>query len=342
MLRLLRRQSFLVGLAIVVAAAVAAPGIGRNGGPLAPERWQGFLVFGIFLCSGLELPTNALGVALRDVRLHVFVQGVSLGVAPLLFFAATRALEPTSLPRALLEGFVVLGCLPTTVTSGVAFTRASGGDEAGALFNATLGNLIGIFVTPLSILFMTGRHAAAPVGTVAMQLAWQVAAPVALGQLLQRIARGCISKARSPAGPWLRRSSVFLLLAIIYLVFCNSLSRGLAVSASYIIAAVVIAAALHVGLIAVAFGLSRLAIWRFSRPRRTAAIICSTQKTAALGLPLLAILYRDDPSIGLVALPLLIYHPLQLLVAGVAVDAWRTYNGVPIPPEPTAPERSAR
>jgi sodium/bile acid cotransporter 7 len=338
MLRLLRRQSFLVGLAIVLAAAVTAPSVGRNGGPLAPERWQGFLVFGIFLCSGLELPTSALGGALRDVRLHVFVQGVSLGVAPLFFFAATRALEPTSLPRALLEGFVVLGCLPTTVTSGVAFTRASGGDEAGALFNATLGNLIGIFVTPLSILFVTGRHAAAPAGSVAMQLAWQVAAPVALGQLLQGIARGRFSKAR----PWLGRSSVFLLLAMIYLVFCNSLSRGLAVSTSYVVAVVLIAAALHVGLIAVAFGLSRLAIWRFSRPKRTAAIICSTQKTAALGLPLLAILYRDDPSIGLVALPLLIYHPLQLLVAGAAVDAWRTYNGVPSPPDPTAPERSAR
>src|ERR1051325_3478037 len=115
MLQLLRRQWFLVGLAIVLAAAVTAPGVGRNGGPLAPERWQGFLVFGIFLCSGLELPTRELGGALRDLRLHVFVQGVSLGVAPLLFFAATRALEPTSLPRSLLEGFVVLGCLPTTV-----------------------------------------------------------------------------------------------------------------------------------------------------------------------------------------------------------------------------------
>ena len=232
---------------------------------------------------------------------------------------------------------MVLGCLPTTVTSGVAFTRASGGDEAGAIFNATLGNLLGIFVTPMSIMIATGRHAAAPAGTVAMQLAWQVAAPVALGQLLQTVARRPIAKVRH----WLGRSSVFLLLALIYVVFCDSLSRGFAVSAGYVLAAVLIAAALHGALIALAFGLSRPAIWRFSRPRRTAAIICSTQKTAALGLPLLSILYRDDSSIGLVALPLLIYHPLQLLVAGAAVGAWRKYNGVLLP-EPTMPDRGAR
>jgi sodium/bile acid cotransporter 7 len=223
------------------------------------------------------------------------------------------------------------------VTSGVAFTRASGGDEAGAIFNATLGNLLGIFVTPMSIMIATGRHATAPAGTVAMQLAWQVAAPVALGQLLQTVARRPIAKVRH----WLGRSSVFLLLALIYVLFCDSLSRGFAVSAGYVLAAVLIAAALHGALIALAFGLSRPAIWRFSRPRRTAAIICSTQKTAALGLPLLAILYRDDSSIGLVALPLLIYHPLQLLVAGAAVGAWRKYNGVLLP-EPTVPDRSAR
>jgi sodium/bile acid cotransporter 7 len=92
----------------------------------------------------------------------------------------------------------------------------------------------------------------------------------------------------------------------------------------------------------VAFQSSALSIWGLSRAKRTAAVICSTQKTAALGLPLLAILYRDDASLGLVAVPLLLYHPLQLVVAGAAVDAWRRFNGVASPPEPTGPERSAR
>jgi sodium/bile acid cotransporter 7 len=328
----------LAGLVVVLAAAALAPSVGKSGGPLAAERWQGWLVAGIFLLSGFDLRTSELRGAFRDWRLHAFIQGTSLVVAPLLFYAASRLLSATSLPAPLLEGFVVLGCLPTTVTSGVAFTRASGGDEAGALFNATLGNLLGIVVTPFSILLATGRHGAVPESHVAAQLAWQVAAPVAAGQILQLV----IGARAAGVRPWLGRMGSILLLALIYVVFCDSLSRGFDVGAGELTAAFVVAGALHALLVAVAFRSSALPFFRLSHGKRTAAVICSTQKTAALGLPLLAILYRDDASVGLVALPLLIYHPLQLVVAGSAVEAWRRFNGAPRPPDPTVPESAAR
>jgi sodium/bile acid cotransporter 7 len=338
MLRFLRKHWFLVGLVAVLGAAIAAPGVGRPGGPLAPEKWQWLLVAGIFLLSGIELRTSELGGAVRDFRLHVFVQGLSLGFCPVLFYATARLLEWAPLPRPLLEGFVVLGCLPTTVTSGVAFTRASGGDEASALFNATIGNLLGIVITPFSILIATGHHASLPPGVVATQLAWQVAAPVAIGQLLQF----WIGAFVAPFRAWLGRASVLLLLALIYFVFSGSLSRGFGVGIGYVAVAIVICAALHGALIAIALGLSAMKVWAFSRAKRTSAVICSTQKTAALGLPLLAILYREEGSLGLLALPLLIYHPLQLFVAGSAVDAWRRYNGVFLSPNPTRQENASR
>jgi sodium/bile acid cotransporter 7 len=338
MLRILRRHWFLVGLVAVLAAAAIAPGIGKGGGPLASQTWQGWLVAGIFLLSGFDLRTSELRSAFRDVRLHAFVQGTSLLVAPLLFYAAARLLSQTPLPAPLLEGFVVLGCLPTTVTSGVAFTRASGGDEAAALFNATLGNLLGIVVTPFTILIATGRHGVVPASSIAAQLAWQVAAPVAAGQVLRALLGARADAVRARLGPM----GSLLLLALIYVVFCDSLSRGFDLGAAELAAALVIACLLHALLVFVAFRASALPIWQMSRAKRTAAVICSTQKTAALGLPLLAILYRDDARVGLVAVPLLLYHPLQLVVAGAAVDAWRRFNGVASPPEPTSPERSAR
>lgn len=322
----------------MLSAAALAPGVGKRGGPLATESWRGWLVAGIFFLSGFDLRTSELGGAIRDYRLHVFVQATSLAVAPLLFYSAASLLSHSALPAALLEGFVVLGCLPTTVTSGVAFTRASGGDEAGALFNATLGNLLGVVVTPFSILLATGRRGSVPASAVAAELAWQVAAPVAVGHIVQIMA----GKRAGSVRPWLGQASSILLLALIYVVFCDSLSRGLDVAATHLVAALVIAAALHALLVAIAFRSSALGVWRLSRKKRTAAVICSTQKTAALGLPLLAILYRDDANVGLVAVPLLIYHPLQLVVAGAAVETWRRFNGVASPLDPTLPENRAR
>jgi sodium/bile acid cotransporter 7 len=333
MLRFIRGQWFLLALAAMLVASVAAPGIGKSGGPLAPERWRGILVAAIFLISGLELRTRELGDAVRDVRLHVFVQGVSLGVAPVLFYGAARALALTSLPPALLQGVIVLGCLPTTVTSGVVFTRASRGDEAGALFNASLGNLLGVIVTPWLILGTTGREGSVVLSAIALELAAKVAAPFVLGQLTQQAFRESIARVR----PWFGRVSMGLLLALVYFVFCDSLSHGLEVSGAQIGAALIVLLAIHGALIATALRLSLLDVWRFSRAKRTAAVICSTQKTAALGLPLLEILYRENPNLGLIALPLLIYHPLQLLVASAASSAWRRYNARENPPHPTPP-----
>ena len=36
-------------------------------------------------------------------------------------------------------------------------------------------------------------------------------------------------------------------------------------------------------------------------------------KTVAMGLPLIKAIYEDDPRLGLYALPLLIWHPMQLI-----------------------------
>ena len=53
-------------------------------------------------------------------------------------------------------------------------------------------------------------------------------------------------------------------------------------------------------------------------PDHNCAIICASQ-TLALGLPLIVVCFPQHPQLGLVALPLLIYHPLQLIVAGLLV-----------------------
>jgi sodium/bile acid cotransporter 7 len=47
-----------------------------------------------------------------------------------------------------------------------------------------------------------------------------------------------------------------------------------------------------------------------------AAEFCAVQKTLASGVPLAGVIFAGDPRTGLILLPLLIYHPLQLTVHG--------------------------
>jgi len=51
---------------------------------------------------------------------------------------------------------VIAACLPMTVNMVIVMTKSSGGNEPCALLNASLGNLLGVFVTPATILLFLG------------------------------------------------------------------------------------------------------------------------------------------------------------------------------------------
>ena len=54
-------------------------------------------------------------------------------------------------------------------------------------------------------------------------------------------------------------------------------------------------------------------------------LFCATHKTVAAGGPLLNTIFEGHPDLGMFLLPLLIWHPLQLLVGNLLLDrlsAW--------------------
>lgn len=75
--------------------------------------------------------------------------------------------------------------MPTTISSNVVFTRLAGGNEAVAVVNAVIGNLIGIFLSPAWLYLYLGQGGKAPYGTVIRGMALTVMAPLAVGQGIQ-------------------------------------------------------------------------------------------------------------------------------------------------------------
>jgi predicted Na+-dependent transporter len=64
-------------------------------------------------------------------------------------------------------------------------TTSAHGDVPAALFNATLGNLLGVFATPLLLLGVLRVHSSVPFAAVLLKLAVKVVVPVGGGQALQ-------------------------------------------------------------------------------------------------------------------------------------------------------------
>jgi predicted Na+-dependent transporter len=63
-----------------------------------------------------------------------------------------------------------------------------------------------------------------------------------------------------------------------------------------------------------------------SRADRVAVVICGATKTLALGAPLISVMYGKSPDVGLVALPLVMYHAQQCVFGAPALPPLRRWR----------------
>ena len=307
-----------MGAAIVLAWLFPTPG--AAGGWLHPEVLTKAGVALIFFLHGVALPFASLKAGALNWRLHLLVQLCTFLFFPLLGLLVMTLAGDLMAPGLKL-GFFYLCALPSTVSSSVAMTAAAKGHVAGAVFNATLSSLLGVVLTPLWIgvvLKATGEPL--PLGPVILDLVRWLVLPLLVGQLCRPWLGAFVH--RHKAGINIADRATILLL--VYTSFCDSFKQGVWTGNGAVILLVVLAGT--GGILAVAlFGTSRLArAWHFERGDRIAAIFCGSKKTLASGVPMAKLIFGASPALGLglILLPIMVYHPLQLVVAGFLARRW--------------------
>lgn len=309
---------FLIGMIFATWLAWAFPEPGAAGGWLHPELLTKIGVALIFFLHGLVLSFAALKAGTLRWPLHLLVQGATFLFFPLLGLGLNFALGDSVSPELKL-GLFFLCALPSTVSSSVALTAAARGNVAGAVFNATLSSLLGIFLTPLWIAYVlkTGEHSFEVAPVIVDLLRWLVL-PLAVGQALRPI-----------FGAWAARHKARIslvdrgtILLLVYTSFCDSFANGVwsQVGWGQLWLMLGISAALFTGVMAaVACVANALG---FSPEDKIAAMFCGSKKTLASGVPMAKLIFGAHPALGLILLPIMIYHPLQLVVCGVLAQRW--------------------
>ena len=84
-----------------------------------------------------------------------------------------------------------------------------------------------------------------------------------------------------------------------------------------------IVSATHFAFLAIAWQIGR--VCKLRAQDRVAVLLISTQKTLALGLPLLNLIFGGRPDLALLCTPLLLQHPLQLIVGSVLSPRLKAY-----------------
>lgn len=307
----LRRNWFLTG---IVAALAAGFLLAERAAILNPGGWTNrVIVILLFLIIGFTLPSDRIRSDLATPRLHLLIQVFIFIVAPALFLTAGLLFRET-MGGEILVGIYALAVLPTTVSSCVVFAQSAGGNTVGAIFNAAFANTVGIFVSPLLLsLFLANAGRVLPAEQLAItlrNLALNMLLPIAAGQVLRLRLRDFAERHRKRFGA----ASNLLILLVVLLAFAKTAADPrFAEYMRELPWVFVYLAAAHLTLVALVLISTRLL--RFSAPDRITAMFVAPQKTLALGAPLLTIYFSGQEILGVALLPLVFYHPFQLLVA---------------------------
>ena len=113
--------------------------------------------------------------------------------------------------------------------------------------------------------------------------------------------------------PKFARIQEFCLIFIVYTTFSKTFREGTEAGAKDIVVVFIITLVL----LAFFMGLSWVALSLLFNSKislRIMGFFGCHHKTVAMGLPLINAIYEDNPKLGMYALPLLLWHPTQLLV----------------------------
>jgi solute carrier family 10 (sodium/bile acid cotransporter), member 7 len=310
-----------VALFAVFIAAWIAPAFGLQDGPLFPEKLSSVAVFVIFLIQGWKLNSERLKEAFADLRTLFFLHSFIFLVPGIMVWGICE-LELVDL--AWKPGLFFLAILPTTISSCVVYTRLAGGDADAALGHATLSNLLGMLWVPLVVFFgafqMFGSREAEGELLVSLGLLPDFALMVFLPVFIGWWGKNKLSWDILPEdAPWVDKIPVGCILLLAYFSFCSlfaEFGNELFGRSSGILAAGVLALLLAQTFLAWVAG-------RFvcsSRTGKITFLFCGGQKSLALGLPLAQMLFvSEETSIGLLVLPLAIFHFGQLLLGAFFV-----------------------
>jgi sodium/bile acid cotransporter 7 len=320
---------FILALLATVALASFLPATGDAADVVG---WASSIAIGLlFFLHGARLSREAVIGGLRQPKLHGAVLASTFLVFPLLGLGL-QALFPHLLAPELWTGVLFVCTLSSTVQSSIAFTSIARGNVPAAVCAATASNLIGILATPLLVGLLLHKTGSADGLDSVLNIVVQRLLPIVAGQVL-----------RPWIGDWAKRHQKRLgvvdrgsILLAVYSAFGAAVVEGIwhlfplpELGALALVNAMLLGAVL----IVTTFGSRFLG---FARADEIVVVFCGSKKSLAAGIPMATVLFGAS-TVGVVLLPIMIFHQMQLMVCAVLAKRYAAAqpdgNAVPVAAE---------
>lgn len=317
MTRILKQHVFTLWLCVAVGLAICFPVPASKGGCLRPEWTTQWGVALIFFLQGVVFPTRSLIAGCRPRRIHLFVLSWNYLWFPLVTGLVLYPLSALLTPDLRL-GFGLLAILPTTIASAIVWTAITAGDTAIAIVATIASNLLAVLIVPI---IAVAYFASQTVLEIEWSVLWVsltrlLILPLLLGQVLRYLLNRPLDHLSVPA----KMVNHAMILFIVHAAFAQGVSSGFLTQLSPSVLSAVLLGVVVLLLVTSTLVWISAAWLRIDHSQRMAAFFCASQKSLASGLPLASSILLVVPGMvdwAVVLIPLLCFHPLQLLFAGV-------------------------
>lgn len=230
-----------------------------------------------------------------------------------------QQLEAQTIKTGIWLGIFFLATLPSTVSSSVVMTNIARGNVPAAIFDASISSLIGVFLTPLWMrLFIDASTGGRGIGPVLLSLTIQVLLPVCLGVFANKY-WGEFSRRNDKK---LRKFDQGTIVLIVYVSFCNSFAEKMFTGLSSVSLFI-----LMIGMIVLFFLVYALIFiickaLHFNREDTIATLFCGSKKSLVHGAAMSQVILSVPKMAGILILPTMIYHALQLIIVSILAQRW--------------------
>jgi sodium/bile acid cotransporter 7 len=302
-------NTFFFLLVGMIFLAKAFPEWGSDASPLPLKTITGIGISVIFFFYGVKLSPQKLKQGLSNWRLHALVQSTTFLIFPLVVLLLYAIWGDEA--NYFWIGTFYLAALPSTVSSSVVMVSIAGGNLPAAIFNASISSMIGIFITPLWMDLMLPETAVDfDLTDTIIKLSFQVLVPVIVGLLLHHYLVKFVNKYQTA----LKNFDQAIILLIIFTAFAESFSENMfdGHSAGELILLGILMLCFFILMMGLMYLLSRAL--KFSREDMITVIFCGSKKSLVQGAVMGRVMFPDPVVFGVMLLPLMIYHALQLMV----------------------------
>ena len=290
----------------------------------------------MFFLYGARLATANVIAGVGHWRLHALVLASTFVMFPAIGLLLFHCLPQWLVPGPLALGMLYLCLLPSTIQSSLAFTSIAGGNVPAAMCSATLSSLVGTMATPLLVGIFASARGGAPTGDAITEIGLLLVAPLLAGQLLRPWIGDFVLRHKAILSATDRGS----ILLVVYGAFGHAVSAGLWHALpinGFAIMIVIEAVILAFMLFATHFTAKALG---FNREDTIAIVFCGSKKSLAAGVPMAGLLF-PGPDLGMILLPTMLFHQMQLMVCAVLARRWAQEEKAEAPARAVAPPLGA-